>query len=287
MWQTLETKAKFIAQVMSGDMTIRRLEDLDSAALTFAEVKAIASGNPLVIEKAQVDAELMRLTRLRSAHSEEQYRIRRNLLQSREDAEAFTMRLANLRQDIALRQDMSGDNFHIELDGQTINNRGITGELIVRRAEKLKNHFGDDVRIGRFAGFDLFLRPALNSNVEIVVRGKNSYSARVTDTALGTIRSLETTVQGFEERATRLDADIQDCNKRAKELEGKIGAPFEHEKRYQELTVRQGEIEEKLDLTKNQAPSQADAEPAENIEEKNSEAQRVRETTKRRVKVSV
>jgi len=61
MWQTLETKAKFIAQVMSGDMTIRRLEDLDSAALTYAEVKAIASGNPLVIEKAQVDAELMRL----------------------------------------------------------------------------------------------------------------------------------------------------------------------------------------------------------------------------------
>src|SRR5437667_849696 len=71
-WHTLETKAKFIAQVMSGDMTIRRLEDLESAALTYAEVKAIASGNPLVIEKAQVDAELMRLTRLRSAHAEEQ-----------------------------------------------------------------------------------------------------------------------------------------------------------------------------------------------------------------------
>src|SRR5439155_7579305 len=97
--------------------------------------------------------------------------------------------------------------------------------------------------------------PALNSNVEIVVRGKNSYSARVTDTALGTIRSLETTVQGFEERAARLDADIVDCHMRAKELEGKIGSPFEYEKRYQELTVRKGEIEEKLDLTKNQAPS--------------------------------
>jgi N12 class adenine-specific DNA methylase len=72
MWQTLETKAKFIAQVMSGDMTIRRLEDLDSAALTYAEVKAIASGNPLVIENAQVVAELMRLSRLRSAHAEQQ-----------------------------------------------------------------------------------------------------------------------------------------------------------------------------------------------------------------------
>jgi hypothetical protein len=287
MWQTLETKAKFIAQVMSGDMTMRRLEDLESAALTYAEVKAIASGNPLVIEKAQVDAELMRLTRLRSAHAEEQYRIRRNLLQSREDAEVLTLRLANLSQDIATRQDVSGDNFQIELDGQIINQRGVAGELIVRRAAKLQGSFGDDVRIGRFAGFDLFLRPALNSNVEIVVRGLNSYGARVTDTALGTIRSLETTVQGFEERATRLEADIQDCHKRAKELEGKIGAPFEHETRYQELTLRQGEIEEKLDLTKNQAPSQADAEPAENNAERNSEAQEIREATKRRVTMRV
>jgi len=271
MWQTLETKAKFIAQVMCGDMTIRRLEDLDSAALTYAEVKAIASGNPLVIEKAQVDAELMRLTRLRSAHAEEQYRIRSNLRRSHEDAEMFTGRLTNLRQDIAVRQDMSGDKFTIELDGQETNNRGIAGELILRRAEKLKSRFGDDVRIGRFAGFDLFLRPSFNNTVEVVVRGKNSYAARVTDTALGTIRSLEATVQGFEERATKLETDIADAQKRAKELETKVGAPFEKEEHYQHLCRRQSEIEEQLDLTKNQAPSQVEAESTEAGEQKKSE----------------
>ena len=272
MWQTLETKAKFIAQVMSGDMTIRRLEDLDSAALTYAEVKAIASGNPLVIEKAQVDAELIRLTRLRSAHAEEQYRIRTNLRRSHEDAEAFTGRLTNLRQDIAVRQDTSGDKFSIELDGQTLDNRGIAGELIVRRAEKIKSRLGDDVRVGRFAGFDLFLRPTFNNNVEMIVRGKNSYAARVTDTALGTIRSLEANVQGFEERASRLEYDITDANKRAKELETKVGAHFEREERFQQLTHRQSEIEEKLDLTKNQAPSQAEAADGGN-EEKITETQ--------------
>jgi N12 class adenine-specific DNA methylase len=271
MWQTLETKAKFIAQVMCGDMTIRRLEDLDSAALTYAEVKAIASGNPLVIEKAQVDAELMRLTRLRSAHAEEQYRIRSNLRRSHEDAEMFTGRLTNLRQDIAIRQDTSGDKFIIELDGQETNNRGIAGELILRRAEKLKNRFGDDVRIGRFAGFDLFLRPSFNNTVEVVVRGKNSYAARVTDTALGTIRSLEATVQGFEERAGKLEADIADAQKRTKELETKVGAPFEKEEHYQHLCRRQSEIEEQLDLTKNQAPSQVEAESTEAVEQKKSE----------------
>ncbi len=259
MWQRLETKAKFIAQVMSGDMTIRRLEDLDSAALTYAEVKAIASGNPLVIEKAQVDAELIRLTRLRSAHAEEQYRIRSNLRRSHEDAEIFTTRLANLRQDLGVRQDTSGDKFRIELDGQESNNRGIAGELILRRAEKLKARFGEDVRLGKFAGFDLFMRPSFNNTTEMVLRGQNSHSARVTDTALGTIRSLEATVQGFEERAERLELDITDANKRIEELGEKVGAKFEREERFQELTRRQSEIEEKLDLTKNQAPSQAEA----------------------------
>jgi len=289
MWQTLETKAKFISQVMSGDMTIRRLEDLDSAALTYAEVKAIASGNPLVIEKAQVDAELMRLTRLRSAHAEEQYRIRSEPRRSHEDAQGFSKRLANWRQDIGARQDTSGDNFCIELDGQSLSNRGIAGELIVRRAAKLQGCLGEDVRLGRFAGFDLCLRPALNNNAEVILRGHNSYSARVTDTALGTIRSLEATVQGFEERAARLDSDIADTHKRARELEGKVGARFEHEERYQELARRQNEIEEKLDLTKNQAPSRAEAESGENQEQKNSETQEQTETVQstRRVKKSV
>jgi uncharacterized membrane protein YccC len=273
MWQTLETKAKFISQVMSGDMTIRRIEDLDSTALTYAEVKAIASGNPLVIEKAQVDAELMKLTRLRSAHAEEQYRIRANLRHSHEEAQRFTERLANLQQDLAVRQDTSGDKFRIELDGQTLDNRGVAGELLLRRAGKIKNSFGANARVGKFAGFDLSLHATYNNEVELLLHGKNSYSARVTDTALGTIRSLESIVQGFDDRAAGLERDIRDSQKRAGELEAKVGAPFEHEKRYHHLAQRQSQIEEKLDLTKNQAPSQIETVADDEIEEQNSPRQ--------------
>ncbi len=280
MWQTLETKAKFIAQVMTGDMTIRRVEDLDSAALTYAEVKAIASGNPLVIEKAQVDAELMRLTRLRSAHAEEQYRIRSNLRHARDDAETSTARLTNLRLDIGAREDTSGDNFRIELDGEVVTNRGVAGELLIRRAEKLKNRSGDDVRVGKFAGFDLFIRVGFIGDPDLVVRGRNTYAAKITDTALGTIRSLESTVQGFEERAGKLEAAISDAQKRATELEGRVGSPFDREERYQELTRRQSEIEEKLDLTKNQAPSQVEASPSDETNETPTKKQTTKPTVR-------
>jgi N12 class adenine-specific DNA methylase len=273
MWQTLETKAKFITQVMSGDMTIRRIEDLDSTALTYAEVKAIASGNPLVIEKAQVDAELMKLNRLRSAYAEEQYRIRASLRHSHEEAQRDTERLANLQQDLAVRQDTSSGKFRIELDGQTLDNRGVAGELLLRRAEKIKSSFGANARVGKFAGFDLSLHASYNNEVELLLHGKNSYSARVTDTALGTIRSLESIVQGFEDRTAGLERDLRDSQKRAKEFEAKVGAPFEHEKRYHQLAERQSEIEEKLDLTKNQASSQVEDKAEDETDEKISQRQ--------------
>ena len=81
-------------------------------------------------------------------------------------------------ENVTTRQDTSGDNFRIELDGQTLDNRGIAGELIVRRAEKLQNRFGDDVRTGRFAGFELFIRPGFNDTVEVVLRGKDRQTTR-------------------------------------------------------------------------------------------------------------
>ena len=74
MWQTLETKARFIAQVMTGESDLRRIEDIDGTALTYAEVKAIASGNPMVIEKASIDAEVARLSRLRTQPVEPELR---------------------------------------------------------------------------------------------------------------------------------------------------------------------------------------------------------------------
>jgi hypothetical protein len=139
--------------------------------------------------------------------------------------------------------------------------------LLLRRAEKIKTRLGEDIRIGRFAGFDLSIRAGFNNTAELVLRGKNSYSTRVTDTALGTIRSLESTVQGFEERVGRLESDIKDSQKRATELEAKVGSPFEKEERYHKLVNCQSEIEEQLDLTKNQAPSQVDAAPTDEREE--------------------
>src|ERR1035441_6172151 len=79
MWQALETKARFISQVMTGESAARRAEDIGGQELSYAEVKAIASGNPAVLSLAEADAELQRLAMLKRNHLDEQYVARRNV----------------------------------------------------------------------------------------------------------------------------------------------------------------------------------------------------------------
>ncbi len=101
MWQALETKARFINQVMAGDNAARRAEDIGGQELSYAEVKAIASGNPAVLTLAEADAELQRLSVLRKNHADEQYLARRNLRDLPGTIERLTQRLHGLTADRA------------------------------------------------------------------------------------------------------------------------------------------------------------------------------------------
>src|SRR3989442_4980376 len=94
LWQALETKARFIAQVLTGDSTIRRAEDIGAQELSYAEVKAIASGNPAVLTLAEANAALQRLTVLQKHHADEQYLARRQLRALPTDIERLERRVA-------------------------------------------------------------------------------------------------------------------------------------------------------------------------------------------------
>src|SRR5439155_17828260 len=101
MWQALETKARFIAQVMTGASTLRTAEDIGGQELSYAEVKAIASGNPAVLTLAEADAELQRLSVLKKHHADEQYLARRSLRELPETIVRLTRRVSDLTEDLA------------------------------------------------------------------------------------------------------------------------------------------------------------------------------------------
>jgi N12 class adenine-specific DNA methylase len=277
MWQTLETKARFIHQVMTGDTHIRHIEDIDARALTYAEVKAIASGNPLVIEKASVDAEITRLTRLRSQHAEAQYRIRSSVRHLKDEIPIITRRIESLRLDLPDRRETRGDAFEIQLEKTTYKDRGVAGELLNRIADGMAGS-AMEREVGSFAGFPIYLRSGFLDRVDILLKGHFHHTANLSDSPFGTIRSLEYVIQNIEDRIERSTRELSDCEKRVQELESKIGQTFEHEEKLHSLAQRQQELEAALDVTKNQAPNSLAAEETNNAE--NNEAETLQQSEK-------
>jgi N12 class adenine-specific DNA methylase len=268
MWQTLETKAKFIAQVMTGQTTARRIEDLDTPALTYAEVKAIASGNPLVIEKAKVDAEVMRLSRLRSEHSESQYGNRARLRMAQEDLARLERQAEAIEKDLPQRRDTQGDRFKIKLDTKTYTDRVEAGNALVylvndHKDDHLRGKQGTVV-LGELAGFKLEYRSTLPD--KIILRGHSEYQANVSPSPTGSISSLEHAARSIEEHAIRTREERDRCHRQVIDLVALGEKIFEHEERYRELLKRQGELVDLLDIAKNQAAANQATESKEGVE---------------------
>jgi len=146
----------------------------------------------------------------------------------------------------------------MQIDGQSIRDRGIAGELLLRQAERVKVTRADRL-VGQFAGFQVFVAHNFMSGADIVVKGAGTHTANVGSTALGTIRSVEYAVQNLEEVAATMEQRMAETRKRIFDLQVQTGQPFEYEQRLASLSLRQAEIDDALDLTKGQAAAQLDA----------------------------
>ena len=231
MWQTLETKARFIQQVMRGETSVRSAEDLESGALTYAEIKAIASGNPAVVEKIKIDTEVRKLDQLRAVHANQQRHIRWEIRDlPRQIAEA-KQHLANIEADVATRNANDSDEFSM-----TVGNRVFSGKGAREEAAKALTFavlsWRDDQTMqprGAFRGFEILSRGKSGGFgllqederiPELFVRGRATYSANLNATnPVGTVQSIEHTLRNLD----KLAAEQQ--KPRGPHREGTCGLP--------------------------------------------------------------
>ncbi len=251
MWQTLETKCRFIAQVMNGDATVRRAEDVDSAALTYAEVKAIASGNPLVIEKAHVDAEVMRLTRLKKQHAESLYQMRSRIRSLADSVTTAERDIAKIREDLRTRTSTRGENFTMTVKQEVFTDRAKAGRALVFMGAAMKP-FQSTKAIGEIAGFPISLH-RFEERSTLLIQGKAEYKANLSDSAAGTIASVEHALESMMDRLGERESDLKQYHKQSADLTKQLDHPFEHEEKLTVAAKRQQEIVDALDITKNQA----------------------------------
>jgi len=274
MWQTLETKARFIQQVMSGQTSVRTADDLEGGALTYAEIKAIASGNPAVMEKVKVDTEIRKLDQLRAAHLNQQHNIRWQIRSLPQQIAETARNLDHLREDIATRDANSDPEFSMMVGTKEFRGKGARDEAAKALTFAVLS-WRDDVTPqprGLFKGFEILSRGKRRTGLaldgealpEIFIRGRDLYSAHLNaENPLGTMQSIEHALRALDrlaedeqERSLRLEKTLVDYQAQANK-------PFEHEARMKELLARQAQLNAALDLDKNETQI---AQPAEDIE---------------------
>jgi len=250
---------------------VRSAEDLDGGALTYAEIKAIASGNPAVMEKVKVDTEIRKLDQLRAAHLNQQYNIRSQLRSLPPEIRDRHERIALLSHDVATRDANSSDEFSMRVGNRLHTGKGAREEAAAALTAVVLS-WRDDQTLqvrGSFHGFEILSRGRVGSLMlnsddehlpELFLRGAVTYKAQLNaDNPLGTMQSIEYALRVLDKAV----ADEQDRAARAekmlKDFEEQAGRPFEHEAQIKSLLARQAELNAALDLDKGERQIAQDA----------------------------
>ena len=246
MWDNLQRKAGFIHQVMAGNLTARESEGDGDFALSAAEIKAISSGNPLIIEQFETAAEIAKLESLERAHTKEVNDARTKIEHNRAQIVSDGEYLKKLEKDISARQDTTGDKFKIVVNGKAISERKTAGEAVIAQAKKYLK-IGDIAEqvheIGKFAGFDLLV----TSKGDLLLRGAAQYRTSVN------MQSASGTIQSLEALPKRLDTLLSTTKTRMSEMQASLGkletiakSAFERADELAEARRRNAEIRAEL-----------------------------------------
>jgi hypothetical protein len=243
MWQALETKARFISQVMTGESAVRRAEDIGTQELSYAEVKAIAAGNPAVLTLAEADAELQRLAILKKNHADEQYLARRSLRELPETIERLTRRVSGLTQDMATLV------AHAE-DPITIGDRDYAEEDAAKALAKPLNALPDTVHqtrrypLGVYRGLTFGLELHPHTAPDAFLEGATTRHAPLARDAgpRAVLNALDRLVGGYEAQVATTRKDLGIAEGQLRDYQARLGRPFTHDAYLAELTQLRDEL---------------------------------------------
>ncbi|MDI4655879.1 helicase-related protein [Xanthobacter autotrophicus] len=269
MWQNNERKARFIAAALSGDTSIRRLEDMgEGQASQFAMAKAIASGDQRLMQKAGLEAEIARLDRLRAAHVDDQHAIRRQIRDVERETEVSTRRIGEVGQDIERLKPTTDDSFVMTVTGNTYDERKLAGRALLKEILTLVQlqHDGDVV-IAAIGDFDLefsgerFGKDGFRYTTMLLRTGaEHEIELPVTVTPIGAVARLEHALSGFKSERENYRLRLETARKRLASYQARVGEAFAFEA---DLDMKREQLAEVVaQLASNAAEAGAEGENA-------------------------
>ncbi len=258
MWQNNERKARFIAAALSGDTSVRRLEDMgEGQANQFAMAKAIASGDERLIQKAGLEAEIARLDRLRAAHIDDQHAIRRQIREAERDIEFSSRRIEDVGRDMERLVPTSGDAFVMQVGEDTYDERKLAGRALMKEILTLVQLQQEkEVIIAMIGGFDLayhgerFGKDGYRYDAFLQRTGGDyEIDLPVTTTPIGAISRLEHALGGFEQERENHRSRLADAKRRLASYTPRLGESFSFEAELELKLSHLDEIERDLAAT--------------------------------------
>ncbi|MER9597948.1 lactate dehydrogenase [Mesorhizobium sp. M0244] len=255
MWQNNERKARFIAAALSGDTSIRRLEDMgEGQANQFAFAKAIASGDPRLMQKAGLEADIARLERLRAAHIDDEHAVRRQIRDAERDIEYATRRIGEVGKDIERLMPTTGDGFGMVVGGDAFTQRRLAGRALMREILTLVQlQQNGKTTIASIGGFDFeysgerFGKDGYRYATMLMRTGAEyEIELPVTTTPLGAISRLEHALAGFEGEQVQYRQRLEDAELRLTSYRSRQGGEFGFSGELAEKRRQLAEIENDL-----------------------------------------
>lgn len=256
MWQILENKQKFISQIMTSKSPVRACEDVDDTALSYAEIKALATGNPYIKEKMDLDIQVSKLKLLKANYTSQKYKLETDIAKNYPmRIAAQKERLAGLRSDAeAVRPIFEKEDFSMIVSNKTFTDKKEAGTALLAACEGLKA-IHTEGKIGTFHDFSLYAKfDAFNQRYIMTIKRKCSYLIEMGKDILGNLQRISNALGGIEKKMEETEQKLETLQKQLETAQEEAMKPFPKEKELQEKMERLAELNSLLNMDEKEMP---------------------------------
>ena len=273
LFQTLENKQRFISQIMTSKSPVRSCEDVDEQALSYAEIKALCAGNPLIKEKMDLDVQVAKLKVLKADHQSQKFRLQDKLLTKfPADIQEANAHIAGLKADaqLAAAHPQGKEEFcGMAIKGVTYDEKKTAGERLVLACSELPN--AEEKVIGSYRGFELSLRfDAFRTEYQALLKGQRKYTVPLGTDPLGNIIRLDNSLNSFPERITAAENELETLHQQQAAAQIEVEKPFPQEEELAEKSARLAELNAQLDVDEKSHEPEQDEEEQEDAPRRSS-----------------
>ena len=266
LYQTLENKQRFISQIMTSKSPVRSCEDVDEQALSYAEIKALCAGNPLIKEKMDLDVQVAKLKVLKADHQSQKFRLQDKLLTKfPADIQETNAYIAGVKADaqLAAAHPQVQEGFcGMTIKGVAYDEKKTAGERLFLACSELPN--AEEKVIGSYRGFELSLRfDTFRSEYQALLKGQRKYTVPLGTDPLGNIIRLDNSLNNFPERITAAENELDTLHQQQAAAQIEVEKPFPQEEELAEKSARLAELNAQLDVDEKSHEPEQDEEEQE------------------------